>query len=88
MNPDPPVTSTLSPLIRGVLTLWRREARGLLRAGPPDPPVRRVFVIRVATNAAARKKTLDAATNIALRLLRLAHGSAPPQPPWRAEEGD
>ena len=23
-----------------------------------------------------------------LRLLRLAHGSAPPQPPWRAEEGD
>jgi hypothetical protein len=47
-----------------------------------------VFVTRVATNAAARKKTLDAATNIALRLLRLAHGSAPPQSPWRAEEGD
>jgi DNA-binding MarR family transcriptional regulator len=23
-----------------------------------------------------------------LRLLRLAHASAPPQPPWRAEEGD
>jgi MarR family transcriptional regulator, lower aerobic nicotinate degradation pathway regulator len=23
-----------------------------------------------------------------LRLLRLAHSSAPPQPPWRAEEGD
>jgi MarR family transcriptional regulator, lower aerobic nicotinate degradation pathway regulator len=23
-----------------------------------------------------------------LRLLRLAHDSAPPQPPWRAEEGD
>jgi DNA-binding MarR family transcriptional regulator len=23
-----------------------------------------------------------------LRLLRLAYGSAPPQPPWRAEEGD
>ena len=23
-----------------------------------------------------------------LRLLRLAHSSAPTQPPWRAEEGD
>jgi hypothetical protein len=23
-----------------------------------------------------------------IRLLGLAHSSAPPQPPWRAEEGD
>ncbi len=79
------------------------EAQGLAKRQPHPNDRRARAVVLTAKGRRVREKSRQMASQVEdevlgglsaadrrelLRLLRLAHGSAPPQPPWRAEEGD
>jgi DNA-binding MarR family transcriptional regulator len=79
------------------------EAKGLARRQPHPMDRRARAVVLTAKGRRVRERGRELATQVEdevlgglsaadrrelIRLLRLAHSSAPPQPPWRAEEGD
>ena len=79
------------------------EAKGLAKRQPHPNDRRARAVVLTAKGRRVRERSRQMASQAEdevlgglsaadrqelLRLLRLAHGSAPPQPPWRAEEGD
>jgi DNA-binding MarR family transcriptional regulator len=79
------------------------EAKGLAKRRPHPKDRRARSVVLTAKGRRLRERARQMASQVEdevlgglsaadrqelLRLLRLAHGSAPPQPPWRAEEGD
>ena len=79
------------------------EAKGLAKRRPHPNDRRAREVVLTAKGRRVRERGRQMASQVEdevlgglsaadrrelLRLLRLAHGSAPPQPPWRAEEGD
>jgi DNA-binding MarR family transcriptional regulator len=79
------------------------EARGLAKRQPHPKDRRARSVVLTAKGRRLRERGRQMASQVEdevlgglgaadrqelLRLLRLAHGSAPPQPPWSTEEGD
>jgi DNA-binding MarR family transcriptional regulator len=79
------------------------EAKGLAKRQPHPTDRRARAVILTAKGRRLRERGREMAMQVEdevlgglsatdrselLRLLRLAHSTAPPQPPWRAEEGD
>jgi MarR family transcriptional regulator, lower aerobic nicotinate degradation pathway regulator len=79
------------------------EAKGLAKRQPHPKDRRARSVVLTAKGRRLRERGREVAGQVEdevlgglsaadrqelLRLLRLAQGSAPPQPPWRAEEGD
>jgi MarR family transcriptional regulator, lower aerobic nicotinate degradation pathway regulator len=79
------------------------EAKGLAKRQPHPTDRRARAVALTAKGGRLRDRGREMASQVEdevlgglsaadrrelLRLLRLAHSSAPPQPPWRAEEGD
>jgi DNA-binding MarR family transcriptional regulator len=79
------------------------EAKGLAKRQPHPKDRRARSVVLTAKGRRLRERGREVAGQVEdevlgglsaadrqelLRLLRLAHGSAPPQPPWRADEGD
>jgi DNA-binding MarR family transcriptional regulator len=79
------------------------EAKGLAQRQPHPTDRRARAVALTAKGRRLRDRSRELASQVEdevlgglsaadrrelLRLLRLAHSSAPPQPPWRAEEGD
>jgi MarR family transcriptional regulator, lower aerobic nicotinate degradation pathway regulator len=79
------------------------EAKGLAKRQPHPKDRRARAVVLTAKGRRLRQRGREMAAQVEdevlgglsaadrrelIRLLRLAHSSAPPQPPWRAEEGD
>jgi DNA-binding MarR family transcriptional regulator len=80
-----------------------REAKGLAKRQPHATDRRARAVVLTAKGRRLRERGREMAAQVEdevlgglsaadrrelIRLLRLAYSSAPPQPPWRAEEGD